>query len=310
MRDKDAQLIFESYRKRVLLNEAVPLAIPVAAGVGIGLTQVLGLAATVVGATALAYEISKKSDQIERFFTPTPSNQAAAEKITTIIQKKDFSIRGLYDALNFAKSLDVPALENSISMSETSLKMLQSLESGSLDQTQATDYVESLLFSFKEQINTLQTIAKKTNIEDVVKIIELIGGIVAAQQATIDKTLDKLPSGGSNKEPDKEPDKGPKTDWWRIIKDFVKGALTIKGLIIISILIITASILGLGAKGFGSAVTGGTIEAVRGLENMSAGAVERIKQEEQNTRWVPEEEVSPSQPNPSATPVQFKIPKR
>jgi len=291
MRDKDSDLIFESYKKDVVLNEADPAtATLVGAGVGITLFEVLALAAAAIGATALSYQLAKKSDQIQGLFKATPASQYVMEKIASIIQKQDFSIRGLYDSFNFAKSLGakVPVMEQSISMSKGALEMLKYLESGSLDQNQTLDYIKSILFTLQEQSKILLDIAQKTNSNELIEIVNqtiniINNGVINIQNIqnniNIQNNYDALeknkPSGnGSNN------GKDPKTDWWAKVKDIVKFLLTLKGLIVILITIIAGYILY--GRIYGAEAVGGLLmrqakDAAETAVDVGRGAAKEIE---------------------------------
>jgi hypothetical protein len=95
MRDKDSQLIFESYKKKVILNEyAQALAVPAVAG--------LDAAIAVIAGTAAGGVILNKI--YEAWKTLSPSAQANFEKDIEVLKSamtsEDDSFRSTYETLN------------------------------------------------------------------------------------------------------------------------------------------------------------------------------------------------------------------
>jgi hypothetical protein len=320
MRDKDSQLIFENYRKRVILNEALPaLAIPAA---GIGIAEVLGLAATVVGATALATEIAQKRDQIGKMFKLTPSTESVVEKVGSIIQANDTSVRGLEGALNYAKSLDVPVLNNLIQRNLNDLSMLKALQEGSLDLQQSVEYVKSILFTLKESSEELLAIAKRTTNEQLIRLLGEAGKRqdeqIRATQALANRLLDilsKEENTGGGKDPDKDPNK--KNKILEILKAIYNNIATVKfwiatGILTTAVLILIGSVIG--GKASGEAVTSGGIGVVNWFGDFAEGGMEALKPDKTKTptnKWIPEtpnlpKEKSNSSSEAAPTPIPFK----
>jgi hypothetical protein len=290
MRDKDSQLIFESYKKNVILNEAAQaLAIPLA---GIGIAEVLGLAATVVGATALATEIAQKRDQIGKMFKLTPSTESVVEKVGSIIRANDTSVRGLEGALNYAKSLDVPVLNNLIQRNLNDLSMLKALQEGSLDLQQSVEYVKSILFTLKESSEELLAIAKRTTNEQLIRLLGEAGKRhdeqIRATQALVNRLLDILSkeenTGGGKKDPDKDPNK--KNKILEILKAIYNNIATVKfwiatGILTTAVLILTGSVIG--GKASGEAVTSGGMGVVNWVGDFAEGGMEALKPDKKKT---------------------------
>jgi len=98
MRDKDAQLIFESYRKRVLLNEvAKALAVPAVEGLGLFMSWMAG---TAVGAVIIdqAAQMLAKIPEFKR-----RQIEAKISEVNRVISLNPEEIRSHYEVINAIK---------------------------------------------------------------------------------------------------------------------------------------------------------------------------------------------------------------
>lgn len=315
--DKDSKLIFESYKNRVVLGEAAPaLAIPAA---GIGVAQVLGLAATAVGATALASQIAQKEDQLSKMFTLTSSTESVVEKVGSIIQSNDTSVRGLYGALNYAKSLNIPVLNDLIQKNLNDLSMFNALQDGSLDAQQSIEYIDSILFTIKESNKELLDLAIKTTNEQLIKVIREQN---KRTDALVNRLLDErnqIQKGGGGGGPDKDPNK--KSKIWQILKAIYNNIATAKFWIVVGILTIAVLILAgvvVGAEAVGSALGAGARGAVEGAVEAGKGFVKGASGKTNETpqippsdsgsggKWLPKPKSPTSSPEAAPTPFPIK----
>jgi hypothetical protein len=95
MRDKDSDLIFESYRKDILLNE-VAMAIPL--GIEAIAMAVGGTAAVLVVGNEIAKAYQSLTGQEQE------AMKASLNSLNSLLEKKDYSAKGCYELINFIKS--------------------------------------------------------------------------------------------------------------------------------------------------------------------------------------------------------------
>jgi len=328
MRDKDSQLIFESYRKRVILNEAAPALVFPAAGIGIA--EVLGLAATVVGATALASTISEKKDEISRLFKLTPVTSDKIQEFDKLIKNPDFSLRGIYTLLNFAKSLGVPVLTSLLEFGYQSIKSLQYDIENAVEPLTRIQTFKTVLSGLKEQCEKIIQLISKSGIDESISspIISELNGIIseiASMMLRIEATgkdakwlldRDRGSSTGGGGGP-----KPPYDNIWSKIGNVIKACfqfITKTWFRLIVFIIIIGLIILFGAPELvGAGIVQGGRSAIETGEKLWSGAkteygkgdVEKTKPP--TDKWIPEtpnlpKEKSNSSSEAAPTPIPFK----
>jgi hypothetical protein len=169
--DKDAKLIFESYKNRVVLNEAAAGAV---AGAGIAAVDILVSIASVAGLTGLASYIKGDSTNIRDIFK-TFSNTSKIEEFENLAKIQDESIQQLQKLLNYAKSLKVPAISSFLSLTQSIIQDTSKLEyntSEIVDSKTQIEMINGALFTLQELCNTILILIPKMGMtESLSKII-------------------------------------------------------------------------------------------------------------------------------------------
>jgi len=215
MRDRDSQLIFENYNKKVLLKEQATGLEPAAVGLaGIGLAEVLGVIAMGVGATALAASIDSLSDRLNRTFNFTRVKKDPFESLKSIIAAQDYSARGNYELINLAKSLDVPAISSLIAMGKSNVELLRKIEDSLVENAeQLPELIDSVFFALKEELSQIRELSAKIKNKDLEKITEALGEKIAPVIEKLEREIEDLKRGGGKK---------PDDDFWQKIKKLIK----------------------------------------------------------------------------------------
>jgi hypothetical protein len=215
--DKDSKLLFENYRK-IYLNEAAPAlalaAIPALPAIA-PIAAAIGLAA--VGTLVVAYAY----DKLKNVSISQPDASKVNSQIETIektIQKKDISIRGMYELVNVGNALGIPVISS----------VLSTLKNGVDSYKLAQDSVNVTNETYREMYDAFVTagnnaidLARKTNSPRMQPAIQEIIDVMNAQQivfAPVIQNVVQTPSpaipatGGPGGEPpdDKDKNKKPK----------------------------------------------------------------------------------------------------
>jgi len=157
MRDKDSQLIFESYRKRVILNEAAPALV----------FPAIETITMTVGGTAAVLVIGNQIAKTYQLLTGQEQQamKTSLNSLNSILEKKDYSARGCYELINFIKSNSTD--EELINFAESQkqvLMMANDLDKNmSWDQETLKAYVDSAESANNQLINfvTRKKVQKK-----------------------------------------------------------------------------------------------------------------------------------------------------
>ena len=199
MRDKDAHLIFESYRKKVILNEvAQALAIPAVQGLGAAMSWIAG---TAVGAVILD-QLSKGYQTLATGLAKKKAD-ANIEKIKSLFQS-DSSLRSQYEILNYIKDNSKNA---NILKLESSQRGILDFYSSVQNNVEYTDenlkYLVESAIKQSEQMESFVKVKISTSTEAE---IEGITNLPKKNQAEIIKGLNDLlagkTSGGGGEPPD------------------------------------------------------------------------------------------------------------
>ena len=199
MRDRDSQLIFESYKNRILVNEqAQALAIPAVAAI-----EALGATFTALAGTAVGAAVIHQA--YKAYETLRPQDKSLAdrkiEQATSLFQSIDTSLASQYGALNFIKS---NTSNPEILRLEASQRDVMAFYSSVQNNVDYSD--ENLKVLARMAIKQAEMLANfaKTRSEDVSI------AAIAALQAAVKALADSKTGGGGGEPPDNKDDKNKK----------------------------------------------------------------------------------------------------
>ncbi len=202
MRDKDSQLIFESYRKKVVINEAAALALPIMAGLKEILAATIGVAATGVLLDKLDNALNTLTLQEKQTL------EDKFQKIVSISSSGDTSIRNQYELLNTQAQINEdPELDVIINGFKTFLKTYSYFTQEMAVTSEIASSTIQELIGLNQQLANFTTRKGKGDKSQGQIATE---GLVAVNQQLLDMLRESKGGGGgggNNKEP-QDPKKG------------------------------------------------------------------------------------------------------